>query len=88
MTIFSDGVIAVIITVMILDHKVPAHDLRDQDALRKVTPVLIIYALSVVEVGICWVNHPNMVDGVERVSHGTRCPNHSFLLAPFTPLTS
>jgi uncharacterized membrane protein len=46
MVAFSDGVIAVIITVMVLDLKVPPHDLSDLEALRKVLPTLLIYALS------------------------------------------
>jgi uncharacterized membrane protein len=45
MAAFSDGVIAVIITVMVLDLRVPAHDLPDREALRKVLPTLTIYAL-------------------------------------------
>ena len=51
MATFSDGVIAVIITVMVLDLKVPTHDLGDMEGLRKVLPMLMIYALSFVEVG-------------------------------------
>jgi uncharacterized membrane protein len=87
MTTFSDGVIAVIITVMVLDLKVPAHDLGDMEGLRKVLPMLMIYALSFVEVGIYWVNHHYMVDGVKRVSHGLLWANLGFLftlsLIPF-----
>lgn len=87
MATFSDGVIAVIITVMVLDLKVPAHDLQDLDALRKVLPMLLIYALSFVEVGIYWVNHHYMIDDVEQVSHGLLWANLGFLftlsLIPF-----
>ena len=87
MATFSDGVIAVIITVMVLELKVPARDLPDPDALRKVLPMLMIYALSFVEVGIYWVNHHYMVDDVEQVSHGLLWANLSFLftlsLIPF-----
>lgn len=87
MTTFSDGVIAVIITVMVLDLKVPAHDLSDLDALRKVLPMLTIYTLSFVEVGIYWVNHHYMIDDVEQVSHGLLWANLGFLftlsLIPF-----
>ncbi len=49
---FSDGVIAVIIIVMVLELRVPAHGLPDLEAPRKVLPMLMIYALSFVEVGI------------------------------------
>ena len=87
MAAFSDGVIAVIITIMVLDLKVPARDLPDFAALRKVSPMLVIYALSFVEVGIYWVNHHYMVDEVEQVSHGLLWANLSFLftlsLIPF-----
>lgn len=87
MAAFSDGVIAVIITVMVLELKVPAHDLQDLDAIRKVLPMLVIYALSFVEVGIYWVNHHYMVDDVEQVSHGLLWANLGFLftlsLIPF-----
>jgi len=87
MATFSDGVIAVIITVMVLDLKVPAHDLPDLDALRKVLPMLTIYTLSFVEVGIYWVNHHYMIDDVEQVSHGLLWANLVFLftlsLIPF-----
>jgi uncharacterized membrane protein len=84
---FSDGVIAVIITVMLLELRVPAHDLPDMEALRKVLPMLVIYALSFVEVGIYWVNHHYMFDEVEQVSHGLLWSNLGFLftlsLIPF-----
>jgi uncharacterized membrane protein len=87
MVAFSDGVIAVIITVMVFGLKVPAHDLRDLDAMRKVFPTLMIYALSFVEVGIYWVNHHYMVDEVEQVSHGLLWANLGLLftlsLIPF-----
>jgi uncharacterized membrane protein len=87
MATFSDGVIAVIITVMVLDLKVPAHDLPDMEGLRKVLPMLMIYALSFVEVGIYWVNHHYMIDDVEQVSLGLLWANLVFLftlsLIPF-----
>jgi uncharacterized membrane protein len=87
MAAFSDGVIAVIITVMVLELKVPGHDLQDFDALRKVLPMLVIYALSFVEVGIYWVNHHYLIDDVKQVSHGLLWANLGFLftlsLIPF-----
>lgn len=81
MAAFSDGVIAVIITVMVLDLKVPAHNLSDLEGLHKLLPMLGIYALSFVEVGIYWVNHHYMVDDVEQVSHGLLWANLGFLFA-------
>lgn len=88
MAAFSDGVIAVIITVVVLELKVPAHDLQDFDALRMVLPMLVIYVLSFVEGGIYWVNHHYyLIDDVKRVSHGLLWANLGFLftlsLIPF-----
>jgi TMEM175 potassium channel family protein len=87
MEAFSDGVIAVIITVMVLELRVPAHSLPDLEGLRRTLPMLMIYALSFVEVGIYWVNHHYLIDDVERVSHGLLWANLSFLftlsLIPF-----
>ena len=87
MTAFSDGVIAVIITVMVLELKVPTHDREDFDALRRVFPMLVIYALSFVEVGIYWINHHYLIDDVRQVSHGLLWANLGILftlsLIPF-----
>ena len=87
MASFSDGVIAVIITVMVLELKVPTHELPDLEALHNVLPMLMIYALSFVEVGIYWVNHHYLFDDVEQVSHGLLWANLVFLftlsLIPF-----
>lgn len=87
MAAFSDGVIAVIITVMILDLRVPAHDLPDLRALRQVLPILMVYVLSFVEVGIYWVNHHYLFDDVSQVNHGLLWANLGFLftlsLIPF-----
>jgi uncharacterized membrane protein len=65
---FSDGVIAIIITIMVLELKVP-HGI-DAAALRELIPVFVSYLLSFVYVGIYWNNHHHMlhasttVDGV------------------------
>lgn len=87
MAAFSDGVIAVIITVMVLELRVPTHHMEDLDALRKVLPMLMIYVLSFVEVGIYWVNHHYLIDDVKQVSHGLLWANLGFLftlsLIPF-----
>ena len=56
---FSDGVIAIIITIMVLELKVP-HG-ADLAALRPVLPVFLTYVLSFVIVGIYWVNHHHML---------------------------
>ncbi len=63
---FSDGVIAVIITIMVLEMKVP-HD-ADPRALLPLLPVFATYVLSYVMVGIYWNNHHHMFHAVHRVS--------------------
>src|SRR5258708_6434391 len=87
MAALSDGVLAVVITIMVLELKIPERDLSDLEGLRKVAPMLMIYALSFVEVGIYWVNHHYMLDDVEQVSHGLLWANLGFLftlsLIPF-----
>ncbi len=59
---FSDGVIAVIITIMVLELKVP-HD-ADPKALAPLIPVFLSYVLSFVFVGIYWNNHHHMFHAV------------------------
>ena len=76
---FSDGVIAVIITIMVLELKVPAHTIANAAALQTVMPLLLVYLLSFVQVGIYWVNHHYMIDDVQHVSHGILWANLAFL---------
>ena len=63
---FSDGVIAVIITIMVLELKVP-HD-TDPEALVPLIPVFLSYVLSFVYVGIYWSNHHHMFHAVHHVN--------------------
>jgi uncharacterized membrane protein len=63
---FSDGVFAVIITIMVLELKVPHGS--DMAALRPVIPVFLSYVLSFVFVGIYWNNHHHMLHAVHRVN--------------------
>ena len=62
---FTDGVIAIIITIMVLEIHVPQG--RDLNALRADVPVLFAYVLSYVNVGIFWNNHHHMLHATERV---------------------
>jgi uncharacterized membrane protein len=63
---FSDGVIAIIITIMVLELKVPAsHDLQ---ALLPLCPVFLSYVLSFVYIGIYWNNHHHMLYAVEHIN--------------------
>ncbi len=63
---FSDGVIAIIITIMVLELKVPHGD--DFHALLPLIPVLLSYVLSFVYVGIYWNNHHHMLHATRHIS--------------------
>jgi uncharacterized membrane protein len=63
---FSDGVLAIIITIMVLELKVPA-DPR-LSALQPLIPVLLSYAMSFVFMGIYWSNHHHLIQAAERVT--------------------
>lgn len=63
---FSDGVIAIIITIMVLELKTPeGHDIKD---LIKVWPVFVNYAISFVYIGIYWNNHHHMMQIVKSIN--------------------
>jgi uncharacterized membrane protein len=63
---FSDGVLAIIITIMVLDLKAPREpDLR---ALRPLIPLFLSYVLSFVFVGIYWNNHHHLLQAVRYVN--------------------
>ncbi len=83
---FSDGVIAIIITIMVLELKVP-HGV-DLDTLKPLLPVFLSYVLSFVNVAIYWNNHHHMVHTVRHVSAGILWANLHLLfwlsLFPFT----
>lgn len=63
---FSDGVIAILITIMVLELRVPPG--ATWSALREVIPSVLTYALSFVLLGIYWNNHHHMLHLVDRVS--------------------
>ncbi|MDQ2817163.1 MAG: TMEM175 family protein [Candidatus Eremiobacteraeota bacterium] len=82
---FSDGVIAVIITIMVLEMKAP-HG-ADLAAIRPVLPVFLTYVLSFVFIGIYWNNHHHMLHAAERIDGRTMWANLHLLfwlsLVPF-----
>jgi uncharacterized membrane protein len=85
---FSDGVIAVIITIMVLDVRVPStRELPNTAAVGADLKLILVYLLSFVQTGIYWVNHHYLIDDVEQVSHGVLWANLAFLftlsLIPF-----
>jgi uncharacterized membrane protein len=63
---FSDGVLAIIITIMVLELKVP-HE-ASWDALQSLAPVLLSYILSFVYVGIYWNNHHHLLHACKQVN--------------------
>src|SRR5690349_3592102 len=65
---FSDGVIAIIITIMVLELKVP-HG-TTLETLAPLTPVFLSYILSFIYVGIYWNNHHHMLHAVHKVNGG------------------
>jgi uncharacterized membrane protein len=83
---FSDGVLAIIITIMVLELKVPHGE--SLEALAPLLPVFLGYVLSFVYVGIYWNNHHHMLHLVHQVNGGVLWANLHLLfwlsLIPFT----
>ncbi len=82
---FSDGVLAIIITIMVLELKVPHGS--DLEALRPVLPMLLSYVLSFVYLGIYWNNHHHLMHTAKRPTAGIMWANLHLLfwlsLVPF-----
>ena len=82
---FTDGVVAIIITIMVLEIRVPRG--ADLAALQADIPVLLAYVLSYVNVGIFWNNHHHMLHVTERVDGKVLWANLALLfwlsLVPF-----
>jgi TMEM175 potassium channel family protein len=82
---FSDGVLAILITIMVLELKVPHSDTLA--ALAPLLPVLLSYLLSFVYLGIYWNNHHHMLHATHRVTGGILWANLHLLfwlsLVPF-----
>lgn len=82
---FSDGVIAILITIMVLELHVPAGS--DWAAIRPVLPVFLAYVLSFVFLGIYWNNHHHTLSAIRRVSGAVLWANLHLLfwlsLVPF-----
>jgi len=85
---FSDGVLAVIITIMVLDLRVPSvHEASNWAAIRGNLSLIIVYLLSFIQIGIYWVNHHYLLDDLEHVTHAILWSNLALLfclsLIPF-----
>jgi uncharacterized membrane protein len=63
---FTDAVLAIAITIMVVDLRVPAT--RDWQAVEPVIPLLIAYALAYINIGIFWANHHHMLATASRVN--------------------
>jgi uncharacterized membrane protein len=83
---FSDGVLAIIITIMVLEMKVP-HEV-ELAALKSIWPIFLSYLLSFTYIGIYWNNHHHLLHTVTKVSGGILWANLHLLfwlsLFPFT----
>jgi uncharacterized membrane protein len=82
---FTDGVMAILITIMVLELHVP-HG-TDWNALRPIVPIFLAYVLSFVLIGIYWTNHHHMLQATEEVRGGVLWANLHLLfwlsLVPF-----
>ena len=82
---FSDGVIAIIITIMVLEMKVP-HE-ASWAALEKLWPVFVSYVFSFLMLGIYWGNHHHLIHSIKEVNGGVMWANLHLLfwlsLIPF-----
>jgi uncharacterized membrane protein len=84
---FSDGVIAIIITIMVLELR-PPHD-ASLSALRPLLPVFLSYAMSFLFIGIYWSNHHHLMQAVEHVSGGVLWANlHLLFWLSLTPFVT
>ena len=84
---FSDGVLAIIITIMVLELKVPHGE--SLDALAPLVPVFLSYVLSFVYVGIYWNNHHHMLHATERVNGAILWANlHLLFWLSLTPFVT
>lgn len=75
---FSDGVIAIIITIMVLEIKVPEHS-ESLVSLKPLIPKFISYILSFIFVGIYWNNHHHLLHAIKKVSGAMLWANLNFL---------
>ena len=84
---FSDGVIAILITIMILELKIPAGS--DWPALRTMVPAVLTYVLSFVFLGIYWTNHHHLLHATHRVTGGVLWANlHLLFWLSLTPIAT
>ncbi|HZW88525.1 MAG TPA: TMEM175 family protein, partial [Myxococcaceae bacterium] len=84
---FSDGVLAIVITIMVLELKVPHGS--DLHALGPVVPVFLSYVLSFIYVGIYWNNHHHLLHATREVGGGVMWANLGLLFClSLTPVVT
>jgi uncharacterized membrane protein len=84
---FSDGVIAILITIMVLELKIP-HG-ADWEAIRPLLPIFLVYVMSFVYVGIYWNNHHHMFHACERINGAVLWANlHLLFWLSLTPFAT
>ena len=84
---FSDGVIAILITIMVLELKIPAGS--DLNALRPLVPILLTYTMSFVFLGIYWNNHHHLLLVTERINGRVMWANlHLLFWLSLTPFVT
>jgi uncharacterized membrane protein len=84
---FSDGVVAIIITIMVLELKVPAGG--DLAALRPLLPTFLTYAMSFVFVGIYWNNHHHLLHATTKIDGAVLWANlHLLFWLSLTPFVT
>jgi uncharacterized membrane protein len=76
---FSDGVIAIIITIMVLELRPPAQ--TSLGSLLRLWPVLLAYGLSFLQVGVYWVNHHRLLERATLATNGLQWSNMLWLFA-------
>jgi uncharacterized membrane protein len=84
---FSDGVIAILITIMVLELKIPEGS--GWNALRPLVPILLAYAMSFVFLGIYWNNHHHLLLATERINGRVMWANlHLLFWLSLTPFVT
>jgi uncharacterized membrane protein len=84
---FSDGVIAILITIMVLELRIPEGS--DWNAVRPIVPVFMTYVLSFVFLGIYWSNHHHLFHMADRVTGGILWANlHLLFWLSLTPFAT
>jgi len=86
---FSDGVIAIIITIMVLEIKMPGNHHDTLASLKPLFPIFISYVMSFIYVGIYWNNHHHMMQAVKSVNGAVLWANlHLLFWLSLVPLVT